>query len=79
MQTVSVFEHLTQQFFESQHLAITLPSLTSDVVEPHPLLLEQLAMEAANVPFEENTVDICCHQRGHLLNGESGHAKWATV
>ena len=47
-----------EQFFEFQHLAITPPSPTGDVVEPHPLLLEQLAMEAVNVPLEENTVDM---------------------
>ena len=53
-----VFEHLMQQFFESQHLATTPPSPTCDVVELHPPILEQLMKEATDAHLEEDVVDM---------------------
>ena len=43
VQKKCVFEHLMQQFFESQHLATTPPRLTLVVLELHPPLLKHLA------------------------------------
>ena len=57
-----------QQFFESQHFATTPPSPTCDVVELHPPLLEKLATETTNAPFEEDAVD--------MLSEEDTLAQW---